>query len=336
MRLWLLVAALCLTSFACGSGGPAARQVVVYTSLDQRYSEPILRAYQRKTGVDVKPVYDTEATKTVGLANRLLAEQEAPRADVFWNSEILRTIQLERAGVLAPYRSPSAEGFPSEFVDPGGYWTGFGARVRVLAVNTERLSPDERPRNLDQLLDPVWRGRFAMAWPLFGTTSTHVAALFALWGPERAETWLRALAANEPLVVDGNSTARDRVVAGAVPVALTDSDDVAVAERQGHPIDMVFPDPEGAGTLVIPNTVALIAGAPHPEEGRALIDYLLSEDVERALARADGAQIPLRPGLPWPQQLPPRETLRILEVDFDAVADHLPAATKLARELFVR
>jgi len=332
----LVAVALLVMAGGCEPLGDDRGEVVVYTSLDQQLSEPILREYERTSRVKTRIVYDTEATKTTGLVNRLLAEKNAPRADVFWNSEMVRTIVLKRAGVLAPYRSPSAADIPEQFKDPAGYWAGFAARVRVLAVNTSLLTPQEWPKSFNDLVRPEWRGRFSMAYPLFGTTATHAAALFAVWGPERTKAWLRGLVENGADVVDGNSTARDRVVAGSVPVAMTDSDDVAVARSQGHSIAMVFPDAQGQGTLVIPNTVALIAGAPHPAAGKALIDHLLSPEVERALSEAGGAQIPLRKQVPWPAALPPRETLRPMPVNFEAVADHLEASAAFCREVFVR
>jgi iron(III) transport system substrate-binding protein len=117
---------------------------------------------------------------------------------------------------------------------------------------------------------------------------------------------------------------------------MTDSDDVAAARARGDTVEMLFPGLASEGTLLIPNTVAQVAGAPHPEEARRLIDYLLSPEVELALARAPGAQIPLRAGLPWPDALPPRATLRVMEVDFERVADHLPEAVSFCREVFVR
>jgi hypothetical protein len=70
-------------------------QVVIYTSLDKIFSEPILKAFERQAGIKVLDVYDSEATKTTGLVNRLIAEKNNPRADVFWNSEIGRTIVLK-------------------------------------------------------------------------------------------------------------------------------------------------------------------------------------------------------------------------------------------------
>lgn len=84
------------------------QQVVIYTSLDKVFSEPVLEAFEKETGIKVLAVYDSEATKTTGLVNRLIAEKSSPRADVFWNSETGRTIILKQKGVLAKYLSPSA------------------------------------------------------------------------------------------------------------------------------------------------------------------------------------------------------------------------------------
>jgi len=58
-------------------------EVTVYVSTDRVFSEPILQAYERKTGVKVKAAYDTDETKSTGLANKLLAEKNNPKADVF-------------------------------------------------------------------------------------------------------------------------------------------------------------------------------------------------------------------------------------------------------------
>ena len=110
--------------------------MTVYVSTDRVFSEPVLREYERRSGVTVNAVYDTEETKSTGLANRLLAEKARPQADVFWSNEPVRTLVLKSRDVLAPYTSPSAQGIPAALVDPDGYWTGFSARIRVIAYNT--------------------------------------------------------------------------------------------------------------------------------------------------------------------------------------------------------
>jgi iron(III) transport system substrate-binding protein len=91
--------ALILSLAGC-KGKQTRQQVVVYTSLDKVFSQPILDAFEKQSGVRVLPVYDSEATKTTGLVNRLIAEKDSPQADVFWNSETVRTIVLKQKSVL--------------------------------------------------------------------------------------------------------------------------------------------------------------------------------------------------------------------------------------------
>jgi iron(III) transport system substrate-binding protein len=313
-----------------------AAEVVVYTSLDQLFSEPILREFQARAGVEVKAVYDVEASKTTGLVNRLIAEKPNPRADVFWNSEVGRTLVLKQKGVLAPYVSPSAADIPDQFKDPEGYWTGFGARARVLVYNKDQLPKEALPTSIFDLTEPKWKGRVAMAYPLFGTTATQVAAWYAVLGPQRTEDYLRALKANEVVIVNGNASARDVVVQGEVSLGFTDTDDVNVAIQAGKPVGMIFPDRDGLGTLMIPNTVALVARAPHPEEAKRLMDYLLSREVESKLAFSESMQIPVREGVEKPAQVPDYEDIRAMDVPYQAIADNLERAARFNRELFRR
>lgn len=105
----------------------SAQVVVLYTAHDRMHSEPVIKMFEKKTGIKVKTVFDTEATKTAGLVNRLLAEKNRPKADVFWNNEIVRIIVLKKKGVLDTYISPNAKEIPANFKDPEGYWTGFAA-----------------------------------------------------------------------------------------------------------------------------------------------------------------------------------------------------------------
>jgi iron(III) transport system substrate-binding protein len=318
-----------LAAASCGESprGADPRVVTVYVSTDRVFSEPVLREYERHSGVSVHAVYDTEETKSTGLANRLLAEQGRPQADVFWSNEPVRTLVLKSRGVLAPYRSPSAEGIPEALSDAEGYWTGFSARIRVIAYNTDLVKPEEAPRSVLDLADPRWRGRVAMADPRFGSTSFHVAALYAAAGDQVMDDFFRRLKANEVRVVEGNSVVRDLVARGEVEVGLTDTDDVNVALEDGQPIAMMLPDAEGFGVPVMPNMVSLIANGPSPEEGKKLIDYLLSPDVERRLADSDAVQIPLHAGVEGPENIPAIDTFEPMTLDFGEAARRVEDVT---------
>jgi len=315
---------------------PLAAEVVVYCSVDQVFSEPVLREFEKETGITVRPLFDVEATKTVGLVNRLIAERRRPRADVFWNSEISRSIVLADKGVFAPYASPVARDIPPLFQDKDHRWTGFGARARVLLYNTKLVRPDEAPRSITELTDPRWRGKVAMAYPLFGTTAMHMAALHLRWGTERFTEYLEKLLANDIQVVDGNAVARDLVVAGKAAVCLTDTDDANVALERGAPVQVIFPDQDGMGTLMIPNTVGLINDAPHPAEAKRLIDYLLSPAREQQLAQGEAAQIPVRAGLAPPPRFPQLDDIKAMQVDYAAVAAKLEETARICQRLFIR
>ncbi len=316
----------------------AERVVVVYTSVDQVYAEPILEEFETATGITVQAVYDVEATKTTGLVNRLIAEKERPLADVFWNGEFMQTIVLKQEGVLAPYASPAAADIPAQYRDPEGYWAGTGGRARILLVNTDRLSPGEFPDSIADLANETFPGdEIAIAYPMFGTSATHAAALYAAWGQDEARSFYETLQARSVRVVDGNSVVRDLVAAGQVSVGLTDTDDACRAVEDGKPVAIIVPDQEegGLGTLMIPTTVALIADGPHQEEGKALVDYLLAEETEQRLMDIGWIQVPTRlesgtaPGME-------SGLIRGMEVTpSDVYAQLQPARTDLA-EIFIR
>ena len=81
--------------------------VVVYVSHDQVFSEPILKDFEKETGIKVRAVYDTEETKSTGTMNRLIAEKSNPQADVYWANEPVRAEVLRQQAIAAPYLSIS-------------------------------------------------------------------------------------------------------------------------------------------------------------------------------------------------------------------------------------
>ncbi|MBU1053436.1 MAG: extracellular solute-binding protein [Proteobacteria bacterium] len=333
VNILLAILIICLI-FGCSKD--KQQEVVIYTSLDQIYSDPVFKDYEKKTGVRVKAVFDVEAAKTTGLVNRLIAEKDRPKCDVFWNSEIGRTITLKQKGILAVYRSPSAKDIPELFKDKDGFWTGFAARARVLVYNTNLLKQEDLPKSIFELTEAKWKGKVALAYPLFGTTATHMAAMYCLLGQEKTEGYLKALRANDVVIVNGNSTARDIVVEGKLPIAFTDTDDVNVAVQSGKPVKMLYPDHDGIGTLLIPNTVALIKNGPNPEEGKKLIDYLLSREVESKLSFCESAQMPLRDNVKKPGHVPEFTSIKAMEVDYYEVEGNMEKSAGFCQSLFIR
>jgi iron(III) transport system substrate-binding protein len=282
----------------------SGKDVVLYAAQDQIYAEPILQEFERATGLRVRVVYDSEAVKTVGLANRLLAEQGHPQCDVFWGNEELRTRQLAAREV---------------FRETNG-WAAFGYRSRRLAVSLASTNVPS-PGSWRDLTNAIYRRRVALAYPLFGSTATHLLALRNVWGEQSWLTWCRALAANEPFIVDGNSVAVQFLTRGQADLALTDSDDIIAASRHGSRIQ---PLPVDGDTLLIPNTVAVVRRCKHPEPAEKLFAYLQSGPVLDHLIKAGALEGRSAPDS-WPATLRP---------NWDAVLNDLESGMAQLKLIF--
>lgn len=305
--LWLAALA---AVFLLRRPGGAPAGVVVYVSQDQIHAEAILAGFERETGLRVRAIYDSEAAKTVGLANRLLAERARPRADVYWGGEELRTRQLAERGVFRMTNS----------------WTAFGQRSRRLAVSALRTNVPA-PASLLDLTNAVYRGRVALALPLFGTTATHFLALRQHWGPDAWATWCRALAANQPRLADGNAAAARLVAHGEADVALTDSDDIAALNRDSPRLRALPLTPE---LLLIPNTVAVIRDCPHPEAAQRLWEFLTRPATAEALVAAGALESARAPGAAGPG------AARTLQPDWAGLLRDLDEATTRLQAIFRR
>jgi iron(III) transport system substrate-binding protein len=317
---------------SCRKPAPQSyRKVVVYCSVDQEIAEPIIAEFEKKTGIDVLPRFDTEASKTVGLVQRIRAEAASPIADVFWSNEIFHTMRLASESLLATYRSNTTKDWPQRYADPNGRWYGFALRARVIAYNTARVSAADAPKCLEDVLESKWKGRIVMAAPEFGTTGGDVASWFAHYDSARAMEILKQLKANDIRLVSGNSTAVRMVATGQADICFTDTDDVYAAQRNDWPVAMNYLDQGGDGALAIPNTAAIIKGAGHLVEAKEFMEFLLSDDLEQILLSSDSHNCPIRPALTgqFKKYLIPKS----LQIDYEKVADNLPAAIQTATEV---
>jgi len=294
----------------------AGNTLVVYCTHDLVYAEPVLEEFTKRTGIAVTLVGDTEATKSLGLTERLLREGPQTPCDLFWNNEVLGTIRLQRNGLLQTYSGPVTQRFPAKFRDPGNQWCGFAGRMRVWIERRESRDERREPGNVagqspfamsQQPFDffslnpqPSTLNRFAIAKPLYGTTFTQFALLWKLHGAERTRAHHQSLVERGAKFVAGNAMVRDVVAGGSCDWGMTDTDDVFAALDAGHAVSMEPIRIDGK-TICIPNTVALIQGSDRPEEARQLLEYLLSEEVEIQLAET-ARQIPL--GTVAPEKIP--------------------------------
>ena len=299
-----LLASLLLPAINLGKRKPS---VVAYCAQDQTYAEEIFRDFQKQTGIRVLAVYDSEAVKTVGLANRLLAERNHPQCDLFWGNEEMRARQLAAQDI---FREDKGLAF-------------FGHRSRCLVYNTKKVATESVPHSLLELTNEIWRGRVSLAYPQFGTTAAHFHALRQHWGEAAWENWCRALVANKPVLVDGNSVVVKMVGGGEALVGLTDSDDIAAAQADGLPVARA---PDFKETMLIANSLGITRGAPHASPAQELFEYLQKRATIDKLVAAHALEglspaAPAEPGL---------------KVDWNHLLQDLNATTEKLNQIFLR
>ena len=284
-------------------------KLTIYCAHDSVFAEEILRDFEKREGVPIEIKYDTEATKSLGLVERIIREKDHPQCDVFWNNELLGTLDLAQRGLLKEHKGKGWERTPAQWRDEEGMWAGFGGRMRMKIVNTTRADHAEPTAER--------AAHFAIAKPLYGTTLSQFTTMWTMWGPEKTKRWHTDVRAAGVQIANGNAAVRDLVANGTAGAGWTDTDDFFDAKDAGFPVAATPVVLEGGATICIPNTVAIMKDAKRGDLARMLADYLLSARTELALAKSKARQIPLGP-------LTPQQTANLPE----EVRELIPAAAK--------
>lgn len=296
---------------------PGAADLVVYCAHDSLYAQPFLRTFTADTGITVDVRYDTERTKSLGLTELIAKERQRPRCDVFWNNEALGTVRLAEEGLLQAYEGSGYRRIPARYKDPDGRWVGFAGRLRVWI-----LPRSEAPAagvvaaswNSESLRD------VAIGKPLYGTTRSHLTALWEQLGPDGIRSWHADLRRRGLRVVAGNAAVKNLVSSQNCAVGWTDTDDYFVALDADKSVRMLPVRLPDRCTICIPNTAAIVAGCKNLPAARRLVDYLASKSSELALARSRSRQIPLGP---------------LAEADLEALPAEVRELLPYAREGYV-
>jgi len=257
----------------CHHQSASTPTVVMYCSVDEVFARPIIAKLEAQTGITIEPLFDVEAAKTAGLANKIRAEHNRPRADLFWASTVLQTEMLAHEGMLARYTPPTATDIPAPYRDPDGVWTAVGIRARVLVCDHP-----EGPHPLSYI-PPGAGSRFAISNPQFGTGSDWAAAYGARWGTQLTAAHFDQLRADGVRVLPGNADVALAVANGNIDFGIIDSDDYLNQLKQGKPIYLVHTTSDN---VLVPGTAAVVAGAPHLADAEKVMDALVSAPTEAA------------------------------------------------------
>jgi len=260
------------------AAGKKEGKVVVYGSLESDTAEAAFNGFKKKTGIDVD-YWRASATKVM---DRALSEYRAgkPLLDIVLTNDDPMQIMLKE-GLFAKYDSPAAKDFTKESIDPN-----LGPRYRNVVIgvvyNKDVLKPADAPKTLEDLAKPQYRGKIVMPDPTQHTTTTQwVASLEKVMPKERADKFIRDLAAQKPILVESLLPAAERVTTGETPIAITYVKYVFMYGQKGAPLDYV----RSGKFLGDGHYLTMTQKAPHSNAAKALIDYFLGPENMTTLAK---------------------------------------------------
>ena len=298
--------------------------IVAYGSMEQTQAEPIIEAFQKKSGLKVE-YWRASATKAM---DRALTELRAGKAlfDVMVNnSGAIHLMQKE--GVFVKYTSPAARNFPKEVVD-AELGTMYRHTPIGIIYNKSMVRPADAPKSLEELLNPKYRGKLVMPDPTQHTTTLQwVASLYKILGKEKADRFIRDLGATKPFLVESFAPAAERVMSGETPIAISLVRYVATGAEKGAPVDYV----RLGKFLSIGQYLGLSNKAPHPNGGKALIDFFLGEESMKILATS--GEFVTRKGIPHP--VPDAGKIQAVEMD-DFEANEFKEKSQEFQKIFLK
>jgi iron(III) transport system substrate-binding protein len=287
MKAWLSF--FCLYHCLCFPSGVLAQdakliaeakkegKIVIYGSLETDIFDGIKNAFEAKFAIPID--YWRAAGATV--MERTISERKAgkPLYDVVINNAGPMEVVLKE-GIFAKYISPTSKNFAKESIHPEmgpTYRTG----VVGIIYNKSILTPETAPKSLEDLLKPEFKSKLAFPDPVRGAVAAMwPASLYKIMGKDKAEKYIRSLAATKPLIVEGVLNAAERVSTGETPIGISYLKYVVLFGQRGAPLDYVRLDK----MLGHRHHIALSNRALHPNAGKAFIDFFLDDESMRIMA----------------------------------------------------
>lgn len=308
-------------AFASGCGSRIESEVVLGATVDQDIAAPMLGAFYRSEEGRVSPKarFGMVSTDLDAFGSEVTGRTDGFVADVIWSDDIFLMTDLSRRGLLAAHAWKNEPTFASSAISSDRTWRAFAATARVLIVNTDLLaSKEDYPQSVDELTDPRWKKRCAMAMPTYGAAAIHAGVIGQLKGIEAASQWFKAASTNA-MLMKRDAEVATAVAKGQLAWGLTSSSDAVAEQDASNPIAIIFPDQASGkpGTVQIPHAVAVMKSAPHPVAAAKLADYLVLPSTEDRLAMSQAAQIPLSRLATFKPRVLTGASVRWAEIDFN-------------------
>lgn len=302
------------------AAGDSDGELVIYSGRDLELVQPIIDEFEAETGITV----EVRDGNTAELAAQIINEGDGTPADVFFGQDAGALGALSQAGALDQLPTETLDLVPEAYRSAAGDWIGVSGRARVLIYSDQDVDEAELPDSVFDLSDPEWSGRFGIA-PTNASFQAFVTALRIEHGEDVAQEWLNDIAANDPVIYDGNGPMITDVWEGALDVGLTNHYYIwARAAESGENVEDLnvqvhwFPGGDTGGLINVAG--AALTANQTDGDGAAFIEYLLSQSGQEYFGETTG-EYPLVTGVEASEGLPAIEELEIPDIDLNDLAD---------------
>ncbi len=260
-------------------------KIVLYGTVVPQAMDPIFKSFEKKYGIKIE--YWRAAGNQV--ADRAINEWRAgrPGFDVVEGNPGLN-VTLKKEGAFAKYIPPSSEKFPEQFRDKDGAMTAWRLIPISILYNTDSVRPTDRPRNLDDLIDPKWKDKISIPDPLQHTETSQF-----LWNLQKlkGDKWLdfvKALAKQKPHLVESFAPVTTALLRGEAQIGIGY---VKYVKQYKGPLGYVLLDKH----LTDPNVISVGSKAVNRSAARLYAEYLCSSEGQKLVANQ--GEFALYPGI---------------------------------------
>lgn len=295
-----VVVLLCLVPLM----GQAAEKVLLYTAHNQEIIDAVVPRFEAATGIEAEVV----KLGSSDVIARVKAEKANPQCDVIWS---IGGEQLEDIPDLLESYTPKEWDKIAEVFKVGKNWLPYTGIVMVFIVNTKELAEDKIPKTWADLSAPGLKGLISSARAdKSGSSYMQLATVLNIYKDKGWDVYKGMLA--NFLLSESSAAVSKFVNDGEASVGLTLEDNAYLYVKGGGPVKIVYPTD---GTTAAPDGIALVKGAPHPDNAKKFIDWTLSKEAQDFLAEQMGRR-PVRTDSVVSKDLPPLEQIKTIPYDF--------------------
>lgn len=263
-------------------------RVTIYGSMETRQRIGIQESFRKKFGMEAEII----SGRSDEISTRLFQERRAGlfTADAYLEGPTGPLQELIPGGVLERLDKvlflpevvdeKNWRYFNGVFYDKNHFLAGgFTNVMPTITINTKMVRIGEI-KNLEDLLDPKWRGKIIIGDPTVGggPQITMIGVLLAM-----GEDYIKKLVEQKPTITRDKRLLVEWIARERFPVGIGAWGSVSAEfVDAGAPLDYIVPD---KGAVMFCTAVAgLMNQAPHPNAAKLLINWILTKEAQEMYA----------------------------------------------------